>query len=47
MHVCTVSWAPKSHVENDPAKLAEYFGLRKQIEKEARRQRKEAVNDVD
>lgn len=47
MHVCTVSWAPKSHVENDPAKLAEYTGLRKQIDEEAKRQGKEAVNDVD
>jgi hypothetical protein len=47
MHVCSVSWAPKSHVEGSSEKLREYMELRKQIDEEARRQDKEAVNDVD
>lgn len=41
MHVCTVSWAAKSHVEHDDRKFAEYRELRKQIEEESRRQGKE------
>jgi hypothetical protein len=47
IHVCTVSWAAKSHVENDPEKFRQYMSLRKQIGEEAQRQGKEAVNDVD
>lgn len=47
MHVCTVSWAAKSHVDGSQEKFQDYMRLRQQIDEEARRQGKEAVNDVD
>lgn len=33
IHVCTVSWAGKSHIEHDPEKTKEYFALRARLEK--------------
>lgn len=31
VHVCTISYADKSHIEHDPEKTKRYFELRRQI----------------
>lgn len=41
MHVCTWSWAGKSHIQHDKQKGWEYMALREQILEEARREDKE------
>jgi len=33
LHVCSISYAGKAHINHDPAKTARYFELRKQISK--------------
>jgi hypothetical protein len=40
LHVCTVSWADKSHIEHDEQKTADYYALRAEILAEAKRQNK-------
>lgn len=42
VHVCSISWADHSHIENDPAKTRAYIELRRKITEEAARQGREA-----
>lgn len=41
MHVCTWSWAPKSHIEHDEQKSREYMELYYRIKDEEQKQGKE------